>query len=119
MMAWRADGAECVIGLPGHDLVDGVDGGTCRVQGGVPTTRRDDCVRVEPIVVALGNGGAHGLDISARVKALDNGKIGERGLLAREVAKTLLLESLVDGAQAIGALGMSEPRVMLKTGGMG
>ena len=119
MMAWRADGAERVIGLPTHDLIDGIDGGTCRAQGGVPATRRDDCVWIEPIVVALGNGGADGVDISARVKALDNGKIGERGLVAREVTKALLLESLVDGAQAVGALGMSEPRVMLKTGGMG
>jgi len=52
------------------------------------------------------------------MKALDNSKIGERGLFAREVLETLLLESLLYGPQPVGTLGVSEARVMLKTGGM-
>ena len=117
-MAWRAHGAERIVGATGRDLVDGVDGGACRAQGGVPASRRDDSVRVEPIMVALGNGSADCLDISARMKALDNSKSGERSLLAREVMETFLLESLLYGPQPVGPLGVSEARVMLKTGGM-
>ena len=52
------------------------------------------------------------------MKALDNSKIGERGLFAREVMETLLLESLLYGPQPVGTLGVSEACVMLKTGGM-
>ena len=84
----------------------------------IPTTRRDHCVRVEPIVVMLGNGSADRLDVSARMKALDNCKVGERSLLARDVMETLLLESLLYGPQPVGPLGVSEARVMLKTGRM-
>jgi hypothetical protein len=69
-------------------------------------------------MIALGNGSADCLDINARVQALNNCKIGERSLLAREVMETLLLKSLLYGPQAVGPLGVSEAGVMLKTGGM-
>jgi hypothetical protein len=91
VMAWRAHGAERVLGEPGHDLVDGVDCCSSRPQSSVPASRRDDGVWIEPIVVAFGNRGTDPLDIGTRMEALDGGKVGERSLLAQQKMEALLL----------------------------
>ncbi len=53
------------------------------------------------------------------MQTLDDGKIGERGLLARQIMEALGFERMLDGAQAVGALGMTEARIVLEAGGMG
>ena len=45
--------------------------------------------------------------------------VAERRLLALERLEQLMAEHLVDGAHAVGALGMAEPGVVLDEAGMG
>ena len=50
---------------------------------------------------------------------LDDGKIGARGLLARQVMEALVFKRVLDGAQAVGPLGVAEAGVVLEAGRMG
>ena len=45
--------------------------------------------------------------------------VTERGLLALEVLEQLMREHLVDGAHAVGPLGVTGPSVVLDEAGMG
>ena len=119
VVARRAHGAEGVLGGAGHDLVDGMDRGAGRAQGCLEAAGRDDGVGIEPVMVALGDRRAHRLDIGLGMEPLDHGEIGARGLLTREIMKALVFERVLDGAQAVGPLGMAEARIMLEAGRMG
>lgn len=115
-MAWWPHGTEGIVGFAGHDLVDGADCGARRAQRRFPAPRRDDGIGVEPIVIALGDRGADHLDISVWMKPLDDGKIGERRLLALQGLERGGRERIVDGAQAVGPLGMTEAGVVEQAG---
>ena len=112
MMARRAHGAEGVAGFAGGNLVDGVDGGTGGPESGIPTLGREDRVGVEPFMVAFGDRRLDHVDIAVRVNALDCGDVGQRGLLALQILEGGRRQRVVDGAQAIGPLGMANARVM-------
>ena len=53
------------------------------------------------------------------MQALDRGKIGKRRLLALQRLEGGRGERIVDGAQAVGPLGVAIARVVLEAGGMG
>ena len=119
MMAGRAYGAESVVGFACHDLIDCVDGGACCAQRRLPASRRDDCIGIEPFMVALGNGGADHLHIGLRMQALDDGEVSERRLLALQRPKRRGGERIVDGAQTIRLLRMTVARIVQQAGGVG
>ncbi len=53
------------------------------------------------------------------MQALDHGEVGERRLLALQRLERGRGERIVDGAQAVGPLGMAVARVVLEAGRMG
>ena len=57
--------------------------------------------------------------IGLRVQPLDRGEVGERRLLALQLLEGGRGKRVVDGAQAVGPLGVAVARVVQKAGGMG
>jgi len=119
MVAWRAHGAEGVVGFAGHDLIDRVDCRARCAQRRLPASRRDDGIGIEPCVVLLGDGGADHLHIGLRVQAFDQCEVGERRLLSLQRFERRRRERSFDGAQTIRPLGMAITRIVQKAGGMG
>ena len=70
-------------------------------------------------MVALGDRGAHHLDIGLGMKPLDRGEVGERRLLADQRLEGGCGKRVIDGAQTVGPLGVAVARVVLEAGGMG
>ena len=57
---------------------------------------------------------------ACRMRKLDGGKVGARRLLALQgLKRARTVERVVDGAQAIGPLGMAVACVVLEAGGVG
>ena len=53
------------------------------------------------------------------MQPLDGGKVGAGRLLALQAIEDVRRQSLLDGAQAVGALGVTLARIVLEAGGMG
>ena len=113
--AWWPGGRtaqKALSALPRHDLIDRVDGSARGAQRGLPASRRDHRIGVEPFVVARRNRGADHLHIGLRVQTLDHGEVGERRLLALQELERRRRERIVDGAQTVRPLGMAVARVV-------
>jgi hypothetical protein len=122
VVAGRAHLAEGVSGLPLDDGVDrrqpGADGAARRFPG----SGRDDRVAVDMgrMLERPGGDRSHLFEVRLRVRQqnllLD--VIAQRRFLADEPGEDLVRQHLVDGAHAVGALGMPGAGVVLDEGGM-
>ena len=117
VVAGRTHLAERVGGAPRHDRVDRVQAGADRAQRRLPCARRHDRIAVD-VARAVGGAGrdvAHVLQVRDRMREQDVllHVLAQRRLLAREAFEHVVPQHLVDGAHAIGALGVSGPRIVL------
>ncbi len=123
VMAAGADLAEGVRGAAGDDLVDGMQAGADGAECCFPGARREDRIGIE----------AHGFLARSRARVLDHVEIGlrvrqrnctfdivaQRCLDTYEVVEQVVAKHLVDGAHAIGALGMAGAGVVVDEAGVG
>ncbi len=70
-------------------------------------------------MVVLGDLRFDHLHIGFRVQTLDLAELGAGRLLALQPLEGLARERIVDGAQAVGTLGMANAGIVLEAGGMG
>ena len=108
VVAGRAHRAERVLGLARRHRADGGDNRAGRAQRRLARARRNHRVGIEPRVP----GGGHGVENPAHVfVAMDPAervRFGARRRAALECREIRPVEDRVNGAQALGALGMAE-----------
>ena len=120
VMAGRTHGDEGVRRFLVHHLVDRPHGAAGAAQCRLEAARRHRGVGVEPhhAFAFRRRGVADRLDVIHRVAERDDLERRHRRLLARQHLEPLVLQRLLDGAQAIRPLGMAERGEVIEAGGM-
>ena len=119
VVAGRAHGDEGIVDLAAHHLVDRFHAAADRAQRRLEAARRHRGVGIEPHHAFLGRGVADRLDVIHRMAERDDLGRRHRRLLARQRLELLVLERLLDGAQAVRPLGMADRRLVFEAGGVG
>ena len=107
VMAGRANGDKGIGRLLVHHLVDRAHGAADAAQGRLEAARRHRRVGIEPHHAVRRRGVADRLDVIHRMRERDDLERRARRLLARQHLKPLVLQRLLDGAQAVRPLGMA------------
>ncbi len=117
-MAGRTNGDECVADFLVHHFVDRAHGAADAAQGRLEATGRHRSVGVDVHQTFFRHGVADRLDVVHRVGERDDLERRARRLLARQCLETLVLQRLLDGAQAVRPFGMTGRHQVFEAGRM-